>query len=115
MDDVNDFHRVLAYLNKLRTWQVEFDKDNNKNVLRFVLKNKWCTKHFALYLADDDYEPQISFNPRPSWHYYYMDFEQPYVGCNRGSNFCTVFEGNWYQNEEDLLYRLKQLVNYRKG
>lgn len=74
-------------------------------------KNKNEEKHFTIIYADSDHEPK-TFEPRPFYHYYHLDFEQPYVGMRTG-DLGTVFESRWFGDEEDVLYRIKQLMNRR--
>lgn len=107
----NNFQKKLSYLNRTRIWNISYDNDNNEYRFSFVAKNQYEEKNFTIYYADSNHEIKIS-DPRPFYHYYYLMFEQPYVGMRTG-DLGTVYEWKWYRDEEDVLYRIKQLMNRR--
>lgn len=106
-----NFQRILSYLDRTRIWNILYEKDNNEWRFSFVANNKYEEKNFTILYADSNHEIQ-TFYPRPFYHYYYLMFEQPNV-CMRTGDLGTVFEHKWYQDEEDVLYRIKQLMNRR--
>ena len=101
------FGKIRQYLCRMRNAAFTVLIDEGC-LFQFEIKNKYCEKLFTVHYRDGSMRDKLN-GERPAYCHYYLQFEQENVPT-RG-RFSTVREWKWYQEEEDVLQRIKTLKN----
>lgn len=104
------FPQLKKYLGRLRTWEVKIEPVK-ENELCIYVYDKWNEKYFYIRYEDSSIELD-TYSSRPLNYYYHMSFEEDNATATRWGDFCDVIEDKWFRNEDDMIYRMKQLLSY---
>jgi len=78
------------------------------NFLQFLVVNPGTEKLITVHYRDADSPVDDLSKERPMYHHYYLQFEMD--NYPEGGRFISIVEWKWYRTEEDVLNRVKTLI-----
>ena len=98
---MSHFERIKKHLSCKRVDKVNIEKEA-ENGIQFTIQNKYTEKYFVITHFDHNHDTQ----ERPTWHYYYVWFEQENYPTNDG--FVSIVGGKWCTDEEDVIREIER-------
>lgn len=81
--------------------------------IQFLVVNPGTEKLFTVHYRDADSLSDDLSLERPQYHHYYLQFEMD--NYPMGGVIGSIVEWKWYRTEEDVLYRIRTLIQrYRR-
>ena len=108
-----NFDLIKAFLSGRHPVNRIEDVVEKDEYIQFRVLNTGTEKLFTIHYRDSDSAQDNLSLERPMYHHYYLQFEMD--NYPEGGRFISIFEWKWYRTEEDVLYRIRTLIQrYRR-
>lgn len=104
----DDFLLIRRFLTGRHPVNKITDVVEKTNFLQFFVSNSRTEKLFTVHYRDADSLIDNLSIERPMHHNYYLQFEMD--NYPEGGRFISIVEWKWYREEEDVLNRIKTLI-----